>query len=240
MRYFTEQMYHSASFYGFFFKEMNVSFYELSKEWMESLREDEDFYNGMDTIKDLYKLHIRQMFNNKIYNCSKIKEIIFDKNGEIIELDENIYNRFYPLQIEYEDLENRMLDIVEEKADFIRNGEYPACIKKLAALDKHEAVLVFINLSSFSLNIIFKLYGNGEDEYIYEKYCFRIINRDDCKDIEKYQGYDIVNEELIALEDGIFEYNILMNPPNTLKEVKEVSIQFHSLEIEIVSKEEIS
>lgn len=213
MKFITKEIYYSMQFFSYYLVEEDVS----------------DSYCKSIEVQTEYKFYMNRNFNALIFEYQKVKTILFDKNGNLNDLNVKLFYKILEIAKSYEDYEKEMFLLVEESAQKIQSGNYADEIKHLAELNYHDSHILEIVYEKGVFTVAF-------DDYAWDRvstYSFKTEKISCDISLSELLAYQVLYEEVFFhSSDNLFEYNLLLIKCGYGKEadqIEEISIIFSEI-----------
>ena len=205
MRYLTKQRHCSNNFYiGLYLGEQSYEEYLQEVKEAYDYEDISEYYKRINMAQYLHEEKFKNYFNEQVIDYETVKSIAFDKFGELIPLDKNIYNKLGRIaKMHYQ---NWMLlsKMKHEEADIseIHSGHRRLALQRLEPLNKHDLKMFDITVKGLML----KLSVDTFDKI--ETYTFKTADVITEIDFGSKASYRIHDEELFVNIDDTLQYNV--------------------------------
>lgn len=207
MKFITKEIYYSMQFYSYF---------------LAGVDEAEILINNPDVQKE-YRFYIERDFNQYIFEYNKVKDILFDENRVLYDLDKDIYYKILHIAKNYKQFQEEQFLSLNASTEKIQKGNYSEDVKFLAKYNYHDCNIINVMYEGEILSIQF-------DDFSWSRYTecvFEVKEFVHNISLEELKRFKVLYEEIIINPgEDIFEYNILLN-----KWGKEESIQIEEISI---------
>jgi len=208
MRFRTKNDYYSNQFYSYF---------------LDGVNEDE-LIDDNPNIQIEYRFYMSRDLNEFVYDYKKVKDILYDENGELNKLNVTIFEKIIRIADSYKKYQKKQIMLFEKATQGFLNNDFSENIKFLAGYRYHDCSIIDINYSEEYLVIEF-------DDFSWDrktKYIFKIKEFTHAVSIKELKEFEVIYEELFNI-DNIIEYNILLRKWGDISEashIEEISIVF--------------
>jgi len=232
MKYLTKQLIESSDFHSFV---LGNNYEKDMSEYCEAFTGRADLSNEEKhaIFEQSYKEWIKYRYKKGIYKGNVVKQIIYDKDGNLKSLNKVIYNELGKLRAKFKKIFERQIKRVNKNSKTIKNGRFSHHLKKLAELNKHDADISFEKIEENKIKISYKAFGCDYNEE--SIFCLLPNEEKNFLDSSLYDRVRVLYEELFICDNNIFKYNILIS--KTLKnnpdidELEEISILFSKVDV---------
>lgn len=207
MKFITKEIYYSMQFYSYF---------------LAGVDEAELLINNPDVQKE-FRFYMERDFNQYIFEYDKVKDILFDENDVLYNLDKDMYYKIINIAKNYKQFQEEQFLSLKVSTENIQNGNYSEDVKFLAKYNYHDCNIINIMYEGKILSIQFDDFSWSR----YTEYVFEVKEFVHNISLEELKKFKVLYEEIIISSDkGTFEYNMLLN-----KWEKEESIQIEEMSI---------
>ena len=214
VRYLDIQLYNSDQFYS-----CAIGHIETFEEFKEiTMLNDNNLQSG-------FNKRITKYFRDDILYASQLHELVFNDEGEIKSLTREMYNGLKKIISKFDEYTDKAYNAVHDMADTIKKSYCSPGIKELARFRHHDGLITSFCSDGSSLIMDIPLY------YIPRKYTFSNVKSIYSSDEESIDGKRIICEELF-LDNGLYEYNILLGSVGGDIKIMDVSITFEDVSFE--------
>jgi len=214
VRYLDIQLYNSEQFYNCAIGHSKT---------FEGFKDVTLLYNS--NLQSSFKKRISEYYCNDIIYASQIHELVFKDDGEIKSLTREMYNGLKKMVSEFDEFTDMAYNAVYDMANAIMESSCSPGIKELARFRHHDGLITSFCHEGSSLIMVIPLF------YIPRKYTFSNIKRIDYSKDESIVGKRIFREELFV-DNGLYEYNILLGSVGCDTKIMDVSITFEDVSFE--------
>ena len=214
MRYLNTQLYNSEQFYNCAIGHSKT---------FEGFKELTMLYNS--NLQSGFEKRISEYYCNDILYASQVYELVFNDEGGIKSLTREMYNGLKKMTSKFDQYTDKVYNAVHDMAATIKRSSCSPGIKELARFRHHDGLITSFCSEGSLLIMVIPLF------YIPRKYTFSNVKSIYSSEDESIVGKRIFREELF-LDNGIYEYNLLLGSVGGIAKITEFSITFEDVSFE--------